>query len=42
VSHDPGGSIAEADIVLGLRRGAAVFTADAGAVDAEQVKDLYR
>jgi ABC-type multidrug transport system ATPase subunit len=42
VSHDPGGSIAEADVVLGLRRGEAVFAAPAGEVDGERVKDLYR
>jgi heme exporter protein A len=42
VSHDPAGSIAEADVVLGLRRGAAVFTEPADAVDAERVRELYR
>jgi heme exporter protein A len=42
VSHDPGGSIAEADVVIGLRRGAAVFTEPASEVDAERVRELYR
>jgi heme exporter protein A len=42
VSHDPGGSVAEADIVLGLRRGAAVFAEPADEVGAERVKELYR
>jgi heme exporter protein A len=42
VSHDPGGSIAQADLVLGLRRGDAVFSEPADAVDAERVKELYR
>src|SRR5829696_500495 len=42
VSHDPGGSIAEADIVLGLRRAAPVFAEPAAAVDGELVKELYR
>jgi ABC-type multidrug transport system ATPase subunit len=42
VSHDPGGSLAEADLVLGLRRGAAVFAERADTVDAERVKELYR
>jgi heme exporter protein A len=42
VSHDPGGSIAEADLVLGLRRGDAVFAERADAIADEQVKELYR
>jgi heme exporter protein A len=42
VSHDPGGSIAEADIVLGLRRGEPVLLEPASAVDPERAKELYR
>src|SRR5262245_49568127 len=42
VSHDPGGSMAEADVVLGLRRGEAVFAERADGVDGERVKGLYR
>ena len=42
VSHDPGGSLAEADVVLGLRRGAAVFAERADTVDEKRVKELSR
>ena len=42
VSHDPGGSIAEADLVLGLRRGEAAFVAPAAEVEEGRVRELYR
>ncbi len=41
-SHDPGGGLAEADVVLGLRAGRPVLLADAAAVDPGQVTELYR
>ncbi|HTZ85272.1 MAG TPA: heme ABC exporter ATP-binding protein CcmA [Solirubrobacteraceae bacterium] len=41
-SHDPGGGLAEADLVLGLREGQAAMLAPAAAVDAEAVAELYR
>jgi heme exporter protein A len=41
-SHDPGGGLAEADVVLGLRAGEQALLCDAHAVDAEQIAGLYR
>jgi heme exporter protein A len=41
-SHDPGGGLAEADVVLGLRAGEQALLADAHAVEAEQIAGLYR
>jgi heme exporter protein A len=41
-SHDPGGGLAEADVVLGLRAGEQALLADARAVEAEQIAGLYR
>jgi heme exporter protein A len=40
--HDPGGGLAEADVVLGLRAGEQALLCDARAVDAEQIAGLYR
>jgi heme exporter protein A len=41
-SHDPGGGLAEADLVLGLREGRAAMLAAAADVDADAVVELYR
>jgi heme exporter protein A len=41
-SHDPGGGLAEADLVLGLREGRAAMLAAAADVDADAVTELYR
>jgi heme exporter protein A len=41
-SHDPGGGLAEADLVLGLREGRTAMLAPAGEVDAAAVTELYR
>jgi heme ABC exporter ATP-binding subunit CcmA len=41
-SHDPGGGLAEADLVLGLRAGEPALIADAREVDAGQIAELYR
>ena len=41
-SHDPGGGLAEADLVLGLRAGRPALLAEAAALDAEQITELYR
>jgi heme exporter protein A len=41
-SHDPGGGLAEADLVLGLREGRAAMLAAAADVDAAAVTELYR
>jgi heme exporter protein A len=41
-SHDPGGGLAEADVVLGLREGRAAMLAPAPDVDAHAVTELYR
>ncbi len=41
-SHDPGGGLAEADVVLGLRDGRAVMLARAGEVQSGQIAELYR
>jgi heme exporter protein A len=42
VSHDPGGAVAEADVVLGLVRGRAALVAPAAGLDAEALAGLYR
>ena len=42
VSHDPGGAVAEADVVLGLVRGRAALVAPAAGLDAEALAELYR
>jgi heme exporter protein A len=41
-SHDPGGGLAEADLVLGLREGRAALLAPVDDVDAAAVTELYR
>jgi heme exporter protein A len=41
-SHDPGGGLAQADLVLGLRAGAPALLARARDVDGEQITGLYR
>jgi heme exporter protein A len=41
-SHDPGGGLAEADLVLGLRGGRPALLADAGSVSTEEIAGLYR
>jgi heme exporter protein A len=41
-SHDPGGGLAEADLVLGLRGGRQVLLAEAGALASAEVTELYR
>ncbi len=41
-SHDPSRSLAEADVVLGLRGGRAALLADAASVDPSTVAALYR
>jgi heme exporter protein A len=41
-SHDPGGGLAEADLVLGLREGRAAMLANAADVDTAAVTELYR
>jgi len=41
-SHDPGGGLAEADVVLGLRGGRMALLADAGEVREREVTELYR
>jgi ABC-type multidrug transport system ATPase subunit len=41
-SHDPGGGLAEADLVLGLREGRQALLAPARDVDAAIVTELYR
>jgi heme exporter protein A len=41
-SHDPGGGLAEADLVLGLRGGRRVLLAEAAAVGAGEITELYR
>jgi heme exporter protein A len=41
-SHDPSGGLAEADLVLGLRAGRVALLADAAAVEAGQITELYR
>jgi len=41
-SHDPGGGLAEADLVLGLRAGRTVLLRDATAVGPGEIAELYR
>jgi heme exporter protein A len=41
-SHDPGGGLAEADVVLGLRAGRSVLLRDAAEVHADEIVELYR
>jgi heme exporter protein A len=41
-SHDPGGGLAEADLVLGLRDGRPALLRAAGEVDADEIAELYR
>jgi heme exporter protein A len=41
-SHDPGGGLAEADLVLGLRAGRPALLADAGSIGAGEITELYR
>ena len=41
-SHDPAGGLADADLALGLRDGAAALLAPADAVDPAQIGALYR
>jgi hypothetical protein len=40
-SHDPGGGLAEADIVLGLRDGHPALAASTDAVGADELAALY-
>ena len=40
-SHDPGGALAEADLVLGLRQGRAAFLGPAAEVDEAKLRELY-
>jgi heme exporter protein A len=41
-SHDPGGGLAEADLVLGLREGHVAMLAEASEVSTDAVTELYR
>jgi heme exporter protein A len=41
-SHDPGGGLLEADLVLGLRDGRPALLRPAGDVDREEIVELYR
>jgi len=41
-SHDPGGGLSEADLVLGLRAGRPALLREAGDVDPEEIAELYR
>ena len=41
-SHDPGGGLAEADVVLGLRAGRPALLRAAGEVDVGEIGELYR
>jgi heme exporter protein A len=41
-SHDPGGGLAEADVVLGLRAGRSALLAPASEVGPSQIAELYR
>ena len=41
-SHDPGGGLAEADLVLGLRDGRPALLREAGDVDPGEIVELYR
>jgi len=40
-SHDPGAALAEADLVLALKDGRAVFAGDPNAFGEAQVRELY-
>jgi heme exporter protein A len=42
VSHDPSGSVADADLVLGLKRGRAELLAPAAEAGAAELAELYR
>jgi heme exporter protein A len=42
VSHDPTGTVREADTVLGLRRGRPALVAPAGEVGEPEIRELYR
>jgi len=42
VSHDPAGTLAESDLVLGLVRGRAALVAKASEVDVGVLAELYR
>ncbi len=41
-SHDPGGGLAEADLVLGLRQGRPVLSRSAAEVTQAEITELYR
>jgi heme exporter protein A len=41
-SHDPGGGLAEADVVLGLRAGRPALLRAAADVDRDEITELYR
>jgi heme exporter protein A len=41
-SHDPGGGLAEADLVLGLRAGRMVLLREAAQVGRDEITELYR
>ena len=41
-SHDPGGGLHEADLVLGLRDGRPALRRKAGDVDSAEIAELYR
>jgi heme exporter protein A len=41
-SHDPGGGIAEADVVLGLREGRQAMLGPAADVREGEIAELYR
>jgi heme exporter protein A len=41
-SHDPGGGLAEADVVLGLRGGRSALLRAAADVDRDEITELYR
>jgi heme exporter protein A len=41
-SHDPGGGLAEADVVLGLRGGRPVLLAEASSLGPAEITELYR
>jgi heme exporter protein A len=41
-SHDPGGGLAEADIVLGLRDGRTALLREVAQVDPSEITELYR
>ena len=41
-SHDPGGGLGEADLVLGLRAGRPALLREAADVDPGEIAELYR